>query len=71
MNRKYVFYVYDIRTQMTDYMASFAVREHAEKWGREAFGDYAYICDKGMHKSGQVWDGTPWREPHPTKGSTS
>ena len=33
MTRKYVFFVYDRRTTMTDFVASFAVREHAEKWG--------------------------------------
>lgn len=70
MNRKYVFFVYDRRTQMTDFVASFAVREHAEKWGKDMFGDFAYISDKGIHQSGQMWDGTPWRESHPTKDVT-
>lgn len=27
------YHVYDLRTTMTDFVASFAVREHAEKWG--------------------------------------
>ena len=63
MTRKYVFFVYDRRTTMTDFVASFAVREHAEKWGRETFGEFAYISDRGMHQSGQMWDGTPWQEP--------
>lgn len=71
MNRKYVFFVYDRRTQMTDFVASFAVRAHADWWGKEMFGEFAYVSDKGMHQSGQMWDGTHWREPLPTKGETS
>lgn len=71
MTRKYVFFVYDRRTTMTDFVASFAVREHAEKWGRETFGEFAYVSDRGMHQSGQMWDGSHWREPHLTKGENS
>ena len=56
---------------MTDFVASFAVREHAEKWGRETFGEFAYVSDRGMHQSGQMWDGSSWREPLPTKGENS
>ncbi len=71
MKRKYVFFVYDRRTQMADFVASFAVREHANTWGKEMFGELAYVSDKGLHQSGQMWDGTLWREPLPTKGETS
>jgi hypothetical protein len=62
VNRKYVFFVYDIRTQMTDFVASFAVREHAEFYGKMMFGEHAYISDRGLHQSGKMWDGTPWPE---------
>jgi hypothetical protein len=71
VNRKYVFHVYDRRTTMSEFVASFAVREHADKWAREMFGEFGYVSDRGLHQSSQMWDGTPWREPHSTKGENS
>lgn len=51
------YHVYDLRTTMTDFVASFAVREHAEKWGYEFFGEYAFITDSVLHTHGQMWNG--------------
>lgn len=56
MKRGYVFYVYDIRTQMFDFVASFAVRAHAEKYATDTFGEHGYVTDRRCHKD-WVWDG--------------
>lgn len=62
MRRGYVYYVYDIRTTMYDFCASFAVREHAEEWGKAKFGEYAFVSDKRLNKNDWIWDGRPFRE---------
>ena len=55
--RSLVYYVYDIRTTMTDFYASFALRSDADTWGRAKFGEHAYISDRRMHKDGCIWNG--------------
>ncbi len=55
--RNLVYYVYDIRSTMSEFCASFAVRAHADAWGRQTFGDHAYVSDRRLHKDG-VWDGS-------------
>ncbi len=57
MIRGIVFYVYDIRTTMTDFCASFSTRKDANDWGRMRFGDHAYISDRRMHRDGFIWNG--------------
>jgi hypothetical protein len=64
MNRKYIFYVYDVRTTMSEYVASFAIREHAESWGRSMFGEHAYVTDRHMHVSGRMWNGIDGKVDH-------
>jgi len=56
MKRGYVFYVYDIRTTMFEFVASFAVRAHADKYAEETFGEHGYVTDRRCHKD-WVWDG--------------
>lgn len=56
MKRGYVFYVYDIRTTMTDFVASFAVRDHAEAYAAITFGEHGYVTDRRHHKD-WVWNG--------------
>lgn len=55
--RNIVYYVYDIRSTMSDFCASFAVREHAEAWGSVMFGEHAYVSDRRLHLNDCVWDG--------------
>jgi hypothetical protein len=57
MKRNYAYSVHDIRTNMSEFVASFAVRAHAERWGREMFGEFAFVTDRGTHQTGQMWDG--------------
>lgn len=44
-----VYYVYDIRTQMHEFVASFANRDNAESWGKEKFQHYAYVTTVPFH----------------------
>jgi hypothetical protein len=55
--RGIVYYVYDIRTTMTDFCASFSVRKHADEWGKTMFGEHAYVSDRRLHKDGCFWNG--------------
>lgn len=55
--RGFVYYVYDIRTTMTDFYASFAQRSDADAWGREKFGEHAYVSNRRIHKDGCIWNG--------------
>jgi len=57
VTRNHVFYVYDMRTQMTDFVASFAVRGHAEKYASDNFDEHGYVTDRRHHHKNQVWDG--------------
>ena len=55
--RNVVYYVYDIRTTMSEFCASFSVREHADEWGKGKFGEHSYVSDRRLHKDGPVWNG--------------
>jgi hypothetical protein len=52
-----IWYVYDIRTTMTDFCASFAVRQHANDWGLMMFGEHAYVSDRRLHMNDSIWNG--------------
>lgn len=49
-----------MRTTMSEFVATFAVREHAEKWGKEMFGEHAFVCQRSINESSQMWDGKPY-----------
>lgn len=55
--RNIVYYVYDLRTTMSDFCASFAVREHADAWGKLVFGEHSYVSDRRLHRNDGVWNG--------------
>lgn len=42
-------FVYDIRGQLEEFVASFADRSDAERFGKMKFGDAAYITDVAHH----------------------
>lgn len=55
--RNIVYYVYDISTTMSEFVASFAVYQHAKDWGTKMFGDNAYVSDRRLHHNDCVWNG--------------
>ena len=55
--RNVVYHVYDIRSTMSEFCASFAVRAHAVAWGEMMFGEHAYVSDRRLHHNDHVWDG--------------
>ncbi len=52
-----VYYVYDVSTTMSEFCASFAVRKHAEEWGKLMFGENSYVSDRRLHHNDWVWNG--------------
>lgn len=44
-----MWYVYDIRTTMHEYAASFRDLEDAQKWAEEKFGEYSFLQLKLKH----------------------
>lgn len=55
--RNIVYYVYDIRTTMSEFCASFSVRKHADDWGRMMFGEHSYVSDRRLHSNDSNWNG--------------
>lgn len=53
----HVFYVYDARTVMDEFVASFAVRADADDYGARRFGEHAIVLDRRCHADGRVWNG--------------
>lgn len=51
-----IFYVYDIRSQLNEFVASFALKAHAVAYATATFGRYGYVTDKRHHKD-RVWNG--------------
>lgn len=43
-------FVYDIRTDLEDFVASFLEINDAIKFGKEKFGSYAYVTYHKMHE---------------------
>ena len=58
MKRDYVFYVYDMRSQMTEFVASFVVRSHAQEYADKTFGEHGYVTEYKHHRKHHVWNGT-------------
>lgn len=44
------FFVYDIRTIMEHFVASFADKVDADKFGADKFGEHAYVSDFALHE---------------------
>lgn len=42
-------YVYDIRTQLEDFVACFADIDEAREWGDSKFGEHAYVTQYASH----------------------
>jgi hypothetical protein len=42
---------------MNEFVASFAVREHAEIWGKTMFGEYSFVTTRNLHQTGHMWNG--------------
>ena len=60
-----MWFVYDARTTMTDFVASFALREHAVAYALAHFGEHGIVLNRKAHASGKMWDGRAWEDLHP------